>query len=99
MRTRLCILTASLLISGVAEAEVQHDDYPALALRMRHEGKVRYHAEYGPDGRLTDCTITKSSGYPELDARTCVLVKRSSEPHPQMSGSKDGTVKWKLPKS
>ncbi|TPG52201.1 energy transducer TonB [Sphingomonas glacialis] len=99
MKTHLWIVMASLLMAGGAEAEAQHDDYPALALRMRHEGQVRYHAEYGPDGRLTECTITKSSGYPELDAQTCMLAKRSAEAHPQISGSKDGTVKWTLPKT
>ena len=99
MRTPLYIGMAILLIASAGEAQAQHDDYPALALRMRHEGEVRYHAEYGPDGRLNRCAITKSSGYPELDAETCVLAKRSSEAKPQNSELKDGIVKWKLPKN
>lgn len=90
---------ASLLLASAAEAQVQYDDYPAPALRMKHEGNVRYHAEYGPDGRLINCTITKSSGYPELDEKTCLLVKRSSYVQPQGQPSKDGAIDWRLSKT
>ncbi len=95
---KLCAVMASLLMIGTADAQVPRDDYPALAIRMNHEGEVRYHAEYGPDGHLTACTITKSSGYSELDAQTCMVAKRSSYAEPQMTASKDGSIKWTIPK-
>lgn len=99
MKLKFCIVAASVLIAASADAQLPHDDYPALAIRMHHEGEARYHAEYDPDGHLTTCTITKSSGYPELDAQTCAVAKRLSHTDPQMTASKDGSMKWKMPKN
>ena len=85
------------LAQAQAQAQVQHEDYPALAMRMHHEGVVRYRVEYGKDGALVACTITGSSGYPELDAQTCLLLKRWSHAQPQPPGAKDGSISWRLP--
>jgi protein TonB len=30
----------------------------------------------GTDGRVTSCTVTRSSGVPELDALTCRLIQQ-----------------------
>ena len=29
----------------------------------------------GPNGRVTSCTVTRSSGVPQLDALTCRLIQ------------------------
>ncbi|WP_174292717.1 TonB family protein [Sphingomonas bacterium] len=71
-------------------------DYPALAMRMRHEGRVRYRGEYGQDGLLASCTINESSGYPELDTQACKLLKRRSHAQPQSPGFQDGSTLFRL---
>jgi protein TonB len=30
----------------------------------------------GPNGRVTRCSVTRSSGVPELDALTCTLIQQ-----------------------
>ena len=50
------------------------DDYPAAALRAEHEGTVRYRLEIGPNGRVSRCAITSSSGSAALDTATCRII-------------------------
>lgn len=47
------------------------DNYPAAALRAEKEGRVGVRVGIGPDGRVTDCSVTSSSGTPELDTAAC----------------------------
>lgn len=75
------------------------DDYPPLALRMNHEGRVAYHLEYGPDGRGTNCTVTASSGYAELDGTTCSIMMRRARFAPGKPGTYDSSITWKIPSS
>ena len=41
---------------------------------------VRYHVE--PNGRVTGCRVTRSSGNPQLDANTCAAIERRFRYHP-----------------
>jgi protein TonB len=50
-------------------------DYPPAALRAREQGTVEFRATVGPEGRVTECTITHSSGSASLDAATCELMR------------------------
>lgn len=50
-------------------------DYPPNALRDRAGGIVFLRFVVGPTGRVTDCTVTGSSGRADLDAATCRLIK------------------------
>lgn len=50
-------------------------DYPAAALRAREQGIAEFRATVGPEGRVTECTITSSSGSASLDAATCELMR------------------------
>src|SRR6185369_12526666 len=43
------------------------NDYPSRALREEREGTTGFRVTVGPDGRVTDCQITSSSGSPDLD--------------------------------
>ncbi len=52
------------------------DDYPPEALRRGQQGTVRFSVTVGTGGRVVDCTITRSSGYAELDEGTCRLARR-----------------------
>ncbi len=77
--------------------QITSGDYPALALRMNHEGRVRYRLEYGPDGRTTNCTVTASSGYAELDDQTCLILTHRAQFASGAPGKRDGSILWKIP--
>jgi protein TonB len=51
-------------------------DYPRAALAARAGGTVFLRFVVGPDGRVTDCTVTKTSGRTDLDATTCRIVRK-----------------------
>ncbi len=80
------------------------DDYPSDALRGDEQGRVGYHLEIGADGRVSDCTIRRSSGSAALDERTCRIVRvrarfapaRDSEGR-AVPDARDGEVSWRLP--
>ena len=44
------------------------NDYPTRALREEREGTTSFRVTVGPDGRVTSCDITGSSGSDDLDA-------------------------------
>jgi protein TonB len=51
-------------------------DYPRAAYEARAEGITYVRFTVGRDGRIRDCTITRSSGHPVLDETTCRLILR-----------------------
>lgn len=81
------------------------DDYPTNALRREVEGTVRFRVSVGPDGRVTGCEVTSSSGASDLDSATCSLVSRRGRFTPAtdgtgaaVSGSWSSQVRWQIPK-
>lgn len=78
-------------------------DYPASALRAGEQGTVRFTLEVGPYGRVTNCTVTESSGSAALDAATCRLMRtrarftpaRDSAGNPT-GDSHDGRITWRI---
>lgn len=52
------------------------DDYPATARRNGESGTVSFSLAIDRDGRVTRCTVTKSSGSTSLDATTCAIIQR-----------------------
>jgi len=55
---------------------VTTDDYPPSALRDGKQGRVVASWTVNEQGRVDSCTITQSSGVPELDDTTCKLIVR-----------------------
>jgi len=55
------------------------DDYPASAQSSGAEGTVRASLTIGPDGRVTGCNITQSSGNGSLDSATCNILRRRAK--------------------
>lgn len=51
-------------------------DYPSAARRARIEGSVAVRFVVGVDGRVSGCSVRRSSGNAELDATTCRLIER-----------------------
>ena len=55
------------------------DDYPASAQASGAEGTVRATLSIGPDGRVTGCNVTQSSGNGALDSATCNILRRRAK--------------------
>ena len=51
-------------------------DYPMKAFEKQWEGVTRFEMLISPDGSISDCKITSSSGYEELDKTTCYLATK-----------------------
>lgn len=54
---------------------ISESDLPRALKRAGAEGTVLTRYSIGPDGRVSDCEVTRSSGYPDLDSHTCRLVR------------------------
>ena len=50
-------------------------DYPSAAQRNEESGTVRVRLTVGPNGRVTNCVVTSSSGSSSLDATTCRIMR------------------------
>jgi protein TonB len=81
-----------------------NDDYPSHALRAGEQGTTGFSVTVGPDGRVTDCQVTSSSGSQELDQTTCSLITRRARFKPAMSDGQPTTghyssrIRWVVPK-
>lgn len=83
---------------------VSTDDYKSNWVRQEMTGRARFRLEIAADGRVAGCTITGSSGHPELDAATCALVSRRAKFQPArgsegepVAGSYSNAIDWQLP--
>ena len=81
------------------------NDYPSRALREEREGTTGFRVSVGPDGRVTDCSVTSSSGHADLDQATCDNVRRRARFTPATdgegqptTGSYSNRVRWVIPK-
>ncbi|MEQ7873086.1 energy transducer TonB [Sphingomonas sp. ASV193] len=79
-------------------------DYPPAAQDAQQQGTTRFSLTVGPDGRVSDCQVTGSSGSSSLDQATCNILRRRARFTPAMntagqavSGSASGAIKWVLP--
>ncbi|MET0588001.1 MAG: energy transducer TonB [Novosphingobium sp.] len=61
------------------------DNYPSSALRAEKEGRVGVRVTVGPDGRVSDCSVTSSSGTPDLDSAACEGMQRYARFDPALS--------------
>lgn len=83
---------------------VTTEDYRGNWIRQEMTGRARFRLEIAADGRVAGCTITASSGHPELDAATCALVARRARFQPArgdegepVPGSYSNAIDWQLP--
>jgi len=81
------------------------NDYPTRALREEREGTTGFRVTVGPDGRVTGCSVTSSSGSADLDEATCSNVTRRARFNPATDGEGNPTtgqyssrVRWVIPK-
>jgi protein TonB len=80
------------------------DDYPAAAQRNGDQGTTAVRLTIGPDGRVSDCAVTSSSGSSSLDSTTCNILRRRARFTPAkdqagnpISDSTSTRIKWVLP--
>ena len=82
-------------------------NYPPRARAAGEQGRVYFTISLDRDGRLRSCEVTRSSGFPRLDAETCELMVA----HGVFKTVKDeagrlvrkpvheGAINWVLPKA
>ena len=80
------------------------DDYPASALRNEEAGTATVRLDIGPDGRVSACTITGSSGSSALDSATCRILRSRARFSPatdstgaKVSDSMTQRIRWQIP--
>ena len=80
------------------------NDYPTRALREERAGTTGFKVSVGPDGRVTSCSVTSSSGSPDLDEATCSNVTRRARFSPAIDGDGNPTtdtysnkIRWVIP--
>ncbi len=83
---------------------VMPDDYPAEAMRDEHEGKVGVRLEIDSTGLPVGCSIISSSGFEELDRRTCSILTNRARFSPArdpkgkpIAASYSTRMTWSLP--
>ena len=79
-------------------------DYPPADLHAGHAGTTRFSLAIAPDGSVSGCTVTASSGWPGLDAATCRLVANRARFRPatdgsgvRVAGSFASAIRWVIP--
>lgn len=88
------------LIRGAFNNE---SDYPSAARRREEQGTVQVRFTVGADGRVSGCTVLRSSGSSSLDSTTCRIFERRFRYAPARDGSGNAvaqpvtqSVTWRL---
>lgn len=55
---------------------VSADDYPDASRRAGEEGVTGVRVTVGTDGRVSACSVTRSSGFSRLDEKACQIAQR-----------------------
>lgn len=83
---------------------VTQDDYPSRMIRRGIEGTTGFRLTIDARGRVTDCTVTSSSGSADLDKAACTSLSRRARFEAARDGNGDaisGTyssrIVWRLP--
>ncbi|WP_296679570.1 energy transducer TonB, partial [Novosphingobium sp.] len=83
---------------------VSENDYPAADLRQHHTGVTRFQLDIGIDGRVSNCTVTVSSGHPGLDSAACAKLTQRGRFEPaidstgaRLPGTFSSSVRWQIP--
>ena len=83
---------------------VTTDDYPSSALREEAQGTTGTSLSIGANGRVTNCSVTSSSGNSALDAAACRYLTQRARFEPALdregnptTGTFSKRVVWRLP--
>ena len=69
------VVTKAQSASGNLQGLFSSDDYPPDAVRNEDQGTVTVRLSISPQGRVTGCTVTGSSGSRSLDNATCRILR------------------------
>jgi len=79
-------------------------DYRTRWIREGLSGTARFALAIDASGRISECTITRSSGHGELDAATCRLIERRARFEPardaegnRVPGRYSNAINWRIP--
>jgi TonB family protein len=75
---------------------VTADDYPRAALDKQEQGAVAIRLMIGPDGRVSECTVEKSSGSRSLDATSCRIYAERARYEPAAASTKRRLVRARV---
>ena len=76
---------------GSWAARIQ-DNYPSAALRKEIEGTVGVRVTIGPDGRVSACSVSGSSGSGDLDSAACDGMTRYARFEPALDAAGNPTT-------
>jgi len=90
-------------VSGNLQGLIRTDDYPPSALDREEQGVVAVSLSVGTNGRVTNCSVTSSSGSRTLDSTTCRILTsrakftpaRDSSGNPT-SGTSAARIRWQI---
>ena len=68
------------------------DNYPSAALRKEIEGTVGVRVTVGPDGRVSGCSVSGSSGSGDLDSAACDGMTRYARFEPALDAGGNPTT-------
>lgn len=83
---------------------ITNNDYRTSWINRGYEGVAGFEVQIDDRGRVTECSITRSTGYSDLDNATCRLLERRARFNPAkdssgnaISGSYSSSVNWQIP--
>ncbi|NNC71663.1 MAG: energy transducer TonB [Sphingomonadaceae bacterium] len=83
---------------------VTNADYPSASIRANETGTAGFRLTVDANGRVSDCTITSSTGHSRLDAETCRQLQRRARFNPALndagnptSGTYSSSIRWEIP--
>lgn len=79
-------------------------DYKPTWVRREYQGTAGFKLDIAASGKVTGCRVTSSTGHPELDEATCVLIQDRARFEPArgangqpVAGNFSSSVRWVLP--
>ncbi len=83
---------------------VTNADYPSASIRANETGTAGFRLTVDANGRVSDCTITSSTGHSRLDSETCRQLRRRARFRPALddagnptTGSYSSSIRWEIP--
>lgn len=83
---------------------VTENDYPTADLRAGNEGRTAYRLSIDANGKVTNCTVTASSGFAGLDKATCDKItsrgkfeSATNTDGERVAGTFSAAVTWRIP--
>jgi periplasmic protein TonB len=88
---------------GSLQGLIREDDYPPSALEREEQGRVTVRLTIGTNGRVSNCSVTSSSGSRALDSATCRVLQararftpaQDSQGNPT-TGTVTQAIRWQI---